>query len=56
MGLRVQVLSMSIRIPGGSVCEGVWIAAWVAVVGECVRRNENGVHGAAECAMAGGAE
>jgi hypothetical protein len=42
MGLRVRVRSTSIRIPGGSACEGVCIAAGVAAVGgACERRKEN---------------
>jgi hypothetical protein len=44
MGLRVQVQSMSIGTPGGSVHEGACIAAGVAVVGgACEQRKENGV-------------
>jgi hypothetical protein len=33
---------MIIRMPGGSVWEGVCIAAGVAAVGACEWRNENG--------------
>jgi hypothetical protein len=56
MGFRVRVLSTSIGRLGGSVCEGLCIAAGVMVVGACVQRNENRVHGGAECVMAGGVE
>jgi hypothetical protein len=50
------VQSTSIGLPGGSVREGACIAAGVASVGVCVRRNENGARGGAECVVAGGAE
>jgi hypothetical protein len=42
-GLKVRVWSTSIGMPGGSAHEGVCIAAGVAVVGGCERRNEKGV-------------
>jgi hypothetical protein len=47
MGLRVRVQSTSMGMPGGSACEGVCIAAGVAVVGACEQRNENGMCGGA---------
>jgi hypothetical protein len=47
---------MSIRMPGGSACKGVCIAARVVVVGACEQRNENGVHGGVECVMGEGVE
>jgi hypothetical protein len=46
MGLKVQVQSMSIRMPGRSVCERVCIAVVVmAVGGACEWSKENRVHG-----------
>jgi hypothetical protein len=47
---------MSIRMPGGSVCEGACIAAGVVVVGACEQRNKNRVCGRAECVMGEGVE
>jgi hypothetical protein len=50
---RVSVWSMSIRMPGGTACEGVCIAAGVTVVaGACERRRENRVHGGVKCVLA----
>jgi hypothetical protein len=49
MDLEVQVQLMSIRMPGGSAREGVYIAAGVAAVGgACEWKKENGVCGGAE--------
>jgi hypothetical protein len=50
------VQSMSIGIPGGSVCEGVCIAAGVVAVGGCEQRNEKGVHGETGYVIGVGAE
>jgi hypothetical protein len=46
---RIWDITTSIGTPGGSACEGVCIAAGVAVVeGACERKKENGVRGGAE--------
>jgi hypothetical protein len=42
-GLRVQVRSTSIGMPGGSACKGACITAGVTVVGACEWRNKKGV-------------
>jgi hypothetical protein len=47
---------MSIGMPGGSVREGVCIAAVIAAVGGCERRNEKGMHGGAGYVIGMGAE
>jgi hypothetical protein len=47
---------MSIGMPGGSVREGVCIAAGVVAVGGCERRIEKGVHGGAGYVIGVGAE
>jgi hypothetical protein len=57
MGFRVWVWSTSIRMPRGSVCEGVCIAVGVAVEGgACEQRKENRVYRGVECVIGGSAE
>jgi hypothetical protein len=55
MGLRVRVRSTSIGMPG-SAREGVCIAAGVAAVGGCERRNKKGMHRGAGYVVGMGAE
>jgi hypothetical protein len=55
-GLKVRVPLASIEMPGGSAHEGVCIAAGVAAVGGCERRNENGACGGAAYVVGVGAE
>jgi hypothetical protein len=43
--LKVRVRLTSIWMLGGSVCEGVCIAAGITVVGGCEQTNEKGVRG-----------
>jgi hypothetical protein len=50
------VWSTSIGMPGGNAHEGVCIAAGVAAVGGCERRNENGAHGRVGYVISVGAE
>jgi hypothetical protein len=47
---------MSIGMPGGSACEGAYIAAGVAAVGGHEQRNEKDVHGGAAYVIGIGAE
>jgi hypothetical protein len=47
---------MSIGIPGGSVHEGVCIAAGVAAVGGCEQRKEKGMCGGAAYVIGMGVE
>jgi hypothetical protein len=56
MGLRVQVQSMSIGIPGGSACKGVCIAAGITALGACEQRSEKGMCGGAGYIIGVGAE
>jgi hypothetical protein len=56
MGLRVQVWSTSMGMPGGSARKGACIAAGIAAVGGCEWRNEKGMHGGAGYVVGVGAE
>jgi hypothetical protein len=55
-GLATAVAGLCEGFEGPSAREGACIAAGVTAVGVCVRRNENGACGGAECVVARGAE
>jgi hypothetical protein len=55
-GFKCASRSMSIEMPGGSVCEGACIAAGVMAMEGCEQKNENGICGGAGYVVSMGVE